>query len=194
MAANLIPSPWASFPAWWAFDGTVLATRKPPTREVVTALLSEDKDGGALRLVMALTAPEDRPRIVQMVLEKGRDGPDTDWFAVVADRLVERLLGWRRWEASYVWTQTLGMWRVIDGEHLARGVDLMELPVGRATSVVFAWWRQAMARSSDDWKQWVRKMEREPLRVIEEKAAEPMSADDLAQWQALMGRAGRMAG
>lgn len=189
MGKGLVPAPWAALPAVWAIDDMVLATHTPSTPDLVEVLLAPEDRGGDLRTVMACTAPLDRHRIFQMIAEKGRDAPDLEWFADIADTMVAAATGWKRWEAAYVWEQTMQAWRVIDGEHLARGVDIMALPAGRATSVAFAWWRQALGKDVDEWKRWSKAMQREPRRVIRREAAQPMDPGAVAQLQGLIGRA-----
>lgn len=194
MGKGLTPAPWAALPAVWSIDGIVLGTHTPTTADLVAALLAPEDRGGGLQVVMACTAPQDRRQIIQMIAEQGRTAPDIEWFADIADDLVAAAIGWQRWEATYVWEQTMGSWRIIDGEHLARGVDIMALPAGRATSVAFAWWRQALGRDEDAWKRWGKEMRRAPRRVVRREAAQPMDAGDVTQLQGLIGAATKRRG
>lgn len=135
-------------------------------------------------MLLTVTMSADQQRLLEAVHGGGMATPDLDWFGEVADALIEALLGWRRWEAAYLWTQTLQAWNVIDGELMGRGVDLIDLPAGRATSVAFSWWRHTLAQGKDDeWKRFEKDMRREPRRVLRRRAAKPMQSDALAVLQ-----------
>lgn len=84
-------------------------------------------------------------------------------FDDIADALVEKVVGWKRGEATHIWAQSRGAWQMIEGDHLGRGVDVLALDPAQATNVCFVWWQQRFRHDSDGWKKWVRDMET-PLR------------------------------
>lgn len=109
---------------------------------------------------------------------------DYDVLDQIADELVHRIAGWKRWEAEHVWTKTLAAWPAVDGDMQLSGVDLLGLDAGRATNAAFAWWRRLLAEDRDGWKKFEREMTREPRRVIEAQAAEPMDMAAMSELQA----------
>ena len=139
----------------------------PATTSLVTSLTIPDERGGGLWVLLEFVEPGARWKIIRAIFE---DGLDFDVIDHAADTLVERVVGWKRWEAAYVWSATLSMWPTIDGELTGRGVDVAVLEVGRATNTVYAWWRHALRHSKDGWKDFERDMQREPRRVIERAA------------------------
>lgn len=189
MGKGVVPAPWVTLPPAWSLDGVAVRAILPSPSDLVAALLTPEDKGGDLQTCLAFTAPLDRHRIVGLILEAGGDAPEPETFAVIADQLVEAGIGWHRWEAEYVWAQTMGAWRLIDGEHLGRGVDIMGLPPGRATAVAYAWWHHRLGRSEDEWKKFTKDMTREPRRVVRRQAAVPMNPDSVAQLQGLIGGA-----
>lgn len=152
---------------------------------MVRALLSDSGDSAArsntsgLWTALVFTDPRDHDTIGRMVL--GRGGPTLDLFHDVADALFEQLAGWHRWEAEYVWSQTLGVWELVDGDLLGQGVDLSTLPVSRSTNAAYSWWWRTLRQNEDGWKKFGKAMRREPRRVIRREAEKPMDPAVFAQ-------------
>lgn len=184
-----LPAPWGTPPGRWSLNGHPFTVVCPATTDLALALVVPDKEGGGLWTTLECTAPAQRSIVAELVLtDPPRRG--LDLFGDIADALVHNLIGWKRWEAAYLWQQTLSMWPAIDGEHLGRGVDLAALPAGRATNAVYAWWRRALSSDEDAWKTFEKDMKREPRRVIRREAAKPLGADVAAQLQAVAAAAG----
>lgn len=166
----MLGAPWTSPPPWWSLDGRPMRVQVPATTRLAAAIATPDDKGAGLYTVIECTAPGDRWWIFHQIVEAGLD---VDVLDEIADTLVERIVGRKRWEAAYLWRHTLGSWPEIDGDLTGRGVDLAELPAARATNVVHAWWRRNL-QNADAWNRFIREMEREPVRVIEREADQPM--------------------
>lgn len=140
-------------------------------------------------MTLECTDPADRWRIVQLILQTRLD---LDVLDDVADALVERIAGWKRWRAAYVWRRTLGVWPTIDGDLLAGGTDVSMLSPARATNVVWAWWRRNLSPDKNEWSRFVRDMDREPVRVVMKEAEQPMDSAVFGQLKS-RAKAGRAA-
>ena len=174
-------APWVHDPEWWSLDGIPLRVQIPATTILVTALAGPDQNAG-LWTCLALTDPRSRPDLVALIFDRFTDQAIDD----AADQLVEKIVGWKRWEAAYLWTRTLQSWSIIDGDLMAAGVDLTRLPPARATNPAFSWWRRNLGRDETEWKRFMRDLQREPRRILEREAAKPM---DPAMFGALPGLA-----
>lgn len=167
-------APWVRSPDWWSLDGTPIRVHVPETTSLVMALSLPDDRGAGLWTTLALTDELDQWKVVSAVIDAG---PAIDRILDdVADLLVEKITGWKRWEAAHVWQQTLGAWSIIDGDLTAQGVNITSLSITRATNTAFSWWRRNLGRDEQAWKKWLRDMEREPRRIIEREADVPMDA------------------
>lgn len=163
----------------------------PDTLTLVRALVSS-KDGSGLHVVMALC-----PRRVDRVWLLSRiAAPHStvtlEVLHLVADRLIRSILGMERWTAEELWRATMANWSVLDGDMLLDGVDVIELPPARATSVVLALWRRRFRHDSDGWRQFQRAIEKEPRREVRRQAEEragAISPEQAAQFQQLAARA-----
>ncbi|QRY62757.1 hypothetical protein JVX90_00320 [Gordonia sp. PDNC005] len=162
--------------------------RVPEATSLAMALAIPDDKGAGLWTCIELTEPADRWRIVERVMTAGTD---VDLFDDAADRLIEKITGWKRWEAAFVWRSTLGAWPVIDGDLTMRGVDLAVVPASRVTNTVYAWWRQTLGRDENAWKKFQRDMQREPRRILEREAAKPMDPASFAMLSGAVKQASR---
>ncbi|WP_237001023.1 hypothetical protein [Gordonia liuliyuniae] len=142
----------------------------------------KDEYGPGLWVAYECTAPADRWRIA----ERAYSGTPLDVFDHAADVIVERLTGWHRWEAEFVWRAALGAWPEVDGDLLGRGVDVSLLPPARATNTVYAWLRGQLSQDDKAWKKFQKDMRHEPRRVVLREAEKPMPADDQAELQRLI--------
>lgn len=178
-----IGAPWSVGPTSWSLDNHPLRVSAPTTTGLVRALLSDQGDKrtntSGLWTALVLTDPADHAAIGRMVLAPG--GPTLDLFHDVADALFEAVVGWHRWEAEFVWAQTVASWPLVDGDLLAAGVDVCDLPVSRSTNVAYSWWWRTLRENSDGWRKFEKGMRREPRRVIRREAEKPMDAAAFAQ-------------
>lgn len=180
-----LAAPWTRTPDWWSPEHAPASGADPATTSLVSAMCSPEDHGPGLWTALECTHPDDRVKIAEAILV---DALPIEVLDDIADVLVEKLTGWKRWEATQVWTKTLGGWPVIDGDLTMRGVDLAALPVSRSTNVAYSWWRTNLGRDEQAWKKFVRDMEREPLRVLERKANEGMPVDAFARLASLTAR------
>ena len=172
-------APWRPIPYRWSLDRHPIRVQVPATIDFVRA--ATRTHGSGLWVTLACTHPHDHEVIFAAIVARRLD---YDVLDLIADRLVQRIIGWNRWEAEHVWTNTLGAWPTIDGDMRLSGVDLLALGPAAATNTAFAWWRKALGENADEWKKWIRAMEREPRRAIEAEADRPMDAAAMAQLQA----------
>lgn len=172
-------APWRPIPDRWSLDRHTLRVQVPATIDFVRA--STRRHGSGLWATMVCTHRVDHRHIFAGLAAQILD---FDVLDLIADRLVQRIVGWNRWEAEHVWTNTLGAWPTIDGDMRLSGVDLLALGPAAATNTAFAWWRKNLGENADEWKKWTRDMERVPRRAIIAAAEEPMSGDAMAQLQA----------
>lgn len=181
--------PWSETPAGWMLNGHPLHLRIPDTVTLARVVAIPDNRGAGLWVTFACTAVPDHQVLLSALVDHHRPLTLGDCDRI-ADMLVERITGWKRWEASRLWAQTIGAWPIIDGELLGRGVDLAALPPDRATNVAFGWWRAMLGKAkSGEWERWLRDLEREPRRVIIAEAEQPMDPAQLAELQGLIGAA-----
>lgn len=163
-------APWVREPDWWSLDSIPMRVTVPATTSFVGAICTPG-DAAGLWTCFALTDPLWHQPLVEAIYF--RRAPLLV-FDRAADVLVEKITGWHRWEAAFVWTRTLGAWTLVDGDLTTAGVDLTALPPGRATNTAFAWWREHLGRDEQAWKKFLRDMQREPRRIIEQEADKPM--------------------
>lgn len=182
-------APWTVRPDWWSLDSHPMRVQVPATTSFVLAAALDDDHGSGLYTTIECTRPDDRWWIFHQIAEARLD---LDVLDAAADTLVAKLVGWKRWEAAYVWRHTIGAWATIDGDFAASGVDLMALPVERATNAAYAWWRRQIGQDADAWRRFTREMEREPVRVIAAEAEQPMDPGVFGQLDQL-GKANRRA-
>ncbi|WP_411815662.1 hypothetical protein [Gordonia sp. SND2] len=159
--------------------------REPATAGFVMALIVPEDRGPGLWTTIECTHPADRSVIIESILV---DGTDLDVLDDVADTLVEKLIGWKRWEATFVWRKTIEAWPIVDGDLASRGVDITAIPPARATNTAYSWWRQNLGRDEQAWKKFTRDMTREPRRILEREASKPMDPAVFGQLQALTAR------
>jgi hypothetical protein len=145
---------------------------------------------------------------VYLVLGTCRDPGETGWLIGsiidpvggvddrllddVADALIEQWFGVKRWTAERLWREALGAWVDVDGELLGRGVDLMDLPASRATSVVYKLlqgWRQGDRAKVEAWR---RELDRPPARTAASPVQLGSAAQDFMAVMALSGGRGQM--
>lgn len=183
--------PWTDAPSGFSLDGAFLSTRIPDTRTLITTLLvAEDDTRGGLYSVLAMCDDLSAWTLVQAILE-----PDSRitlaLLESIADRLFETHIGVPRWVAQRVWQQAYGSWLLVDGEMQLRGIDLLSMPIARATTAVFALIRSWHTGDDDQLKRWMRKVETPPLREIrryrrENVSLESTSTDTMAERMAKM--------
>ncbi|QGJ95814.1 hypothetical protein J1770_gp28 [Gordonia phage EMoore] len=185
--------PWTDAPLGFVLDGALLSTRIPDTRTLVTTLLiPEDDPRGGLYTVLAMCDDDSAWPFVRSILEQG----STITLALldsIADRLFESHIGVPRWVAQRVWQQAYGSWTLVDGEMQLRGLDVLTMPMSRATTAVYALIRSWHTGDDDQLKRWTRKIETPPLREIrrykrENVALESTSTDTMAERMAKMKR------
>ena len=155
----------------------------PPTVTLVRALIV---DQSGLWVTLACTDARDYGRIADAASDTARPLL-LSTLDLVADALVARITGWKRWEAEYVWRNTVGAWSAIDGDLRASGTDLLALPAHAATNTAYAWFRRNVGRDDKEWKKFLRGMEHEPRRVLEAIADQGMAVDAFDQMQAMAG-------
>ena len=175
-------APWVRDPDWWSLEGIPLRVQIPAITSLVRPLLLPDHKAG-LWTCIELTAPADRRLIVDAIVT---DRTLVSTLDTAADVLIEKIVGWKRWEAAHLWDRTLKSWAVIDGDLTAAGVDVTALPPARATNAVFSWWRKNLGRDETEWKRFLRELQREPRRILEREAEKPM---DVTAFGALPGLA-----
>ena len=164
-------APWTRPPDVWLLDGHRLRVRTPSTTALASAICLPDKEGAGLFAALECTVPADRLLLLELI---DSNRPTLALFDDVADVLVQKIVGWKRWEAAHIWRETLDRWPVVEGELRGAGVDLAALGPASATHTAFAWWRRTLGRDKEEWARFVREMEREPVRVIEREAEVPM--------------------
>lgn len=182
----MVGPPWTPAPAAWSLDGQLMPVRTPSTIELVSAIMVPKKGWDTSGLGTVIVCTERRAHKVIGEAAFRRDQPMLlKHLDRVADALVLQLTGWKRWEAAHLWEQSIGAWREIDGDLTAQGVDVTELPPGRATNAIYAWWWRLLRSNADEWKRFTRDLQREPRRVIIADAEKPMDAGAFAQLAAL---------
>lgn len=169
----MLGAPWTRTPAHWALNGRALRVQVPSTIDLARAITRTDSEGAGLWCTTVCTHPADQPALFEQIIARHTPVTLAD-LDKAADTLVQRVTGWKRWEAAHVWSYTLGGWPTIDGDLMGRGVDLTTLPAGRATNTAYAWWQQRLGNDEQAWKKFVRDMERTPTRIIEAEAAKPL--------------------
>ncbi|AXQ60644.1 hypothetical protein SEA_ALI17_28 [Gordonia phage Ali17] len=185
--------PWTDAPSGFVLDGAVLSTRIPDTRSLVIPLLIDEGDPrGGLYSVLAMCDDISSWQLIRAIVEPGAQIT----LAVldsIADRLFETHIGVPRWVAQRVWQQAYGSWTLVDGEMQLRGLDLLSMPMQRATTAVYALIRSWHTNDDEQLKRWTRKVETPPLREIrryrrEDVAIESASTDSMAEQMAKMKR------
>lgn len=186
--------PWGDAPPGITLDGAFLPTRVPDTRTLVRALLVPDEPGNASGLFVCMAFCDDQawPRLAGAMFRRG-SGVSLALLNTIADRIFETHLGIPRWVAARLWQQAASSWMLVDGELQLRGLDVFEMPAGRATNAVFALIRSWQAGDKRALDTWTRKIMTPPLREIErwkrdDVAVESASADDMAERMAKMKR------
>lgn len=95
----------------------------------------------------------------------------------IADALVKNLFGHPRWVVQRIWRETIGMWREMDAELGARGVDLLALAPDRATNIAFGQLRRSHSGKPEDLRRWLAQLEEPPARAFDTTAGEQAAAD-----------------
>lgn len=164
----------ASAGAWRIDERTVhLADPLPPTRDLIGMTLSEY----SWRIIVGTM--RDTHDVAWLIEETIRGTYLTERrIDRIADALVENLFGQPRWVVQRLWLEALGLWRELDAELSARGVDVLALAPDRATNVVFGQLRRLHSGKEDELRSWIHQLEETPVRVLDtETGMEEAAAD-----------------
>ncbi|UCZ88675.1 hypothetical protein [Gordonia sp. WA4-43] len=174
--------PWFDAAPAWSLDGRVLRLSEPSTPDMVRALLASDADYelSGLAVVFACTPRDsDRIHLLTRLYGPADEAVSLTEMQFVADELVSMYGGGlRRWTVEHLWTKTMQNWAFVDGELQLGGVDVLELPFGRATALVWALWRRVLRHDKDEMGRFTRELDKPPLRVIEKEDEEEEAAAD----------------
>lgn len=101
----------------------------------------------------------------------------------IADALVEQIFGQPRWVVVRIWGETLAVWREVDAELGAHGIDLLALAPDRATNIAFGALQRRHAGTESAAQRWLSELEEVPARA----RRTAVSADVAADWFAMAG-------
>lgn len=129
-------------------------------------------------LVMGTLRDAEDRRVVATAILDWNDPVDEFLLDEVADAIVKSWLGVDRWTAVRLWTQVYSLWGDVDGELLRAGVDLSELDIGRATSVVMRLLSEWNSADKNKLEKWRRDLTAPPARAARAAANVTAAAED----------------
>ena len=129
-------------------------------------------------LVMGTLRDAEDRRVVATAILDYHDPVDEVLLDTVADAIVKDWLGIDRWTAVRLWTQVYSMWGDVDGELLRAGVDLSELDISRATSVVMRLLAEWNSGDKNKLEKWRRDLTATPPRAARAAANVEAAAED----------------
>ena len=136
-------------------------------------------------LVMGTLRDAEDRRVVATAILDYHDPVDEVLLDTVADAIVKDWLGIDRWTAVRLWTQVYSMWGDVDGELLRAGVDLSELDIGRATSVVMRLLAEWNSGDKNKLEKWRRDLTATPPRAARAAANVEAAAEDWTAFEQL---------
>lgn len=175
---------WKAAAGAWTFDERTvhLAAPLPSTRDLIGMTLS----AYSWRIIVGTMRD---PADVAWLIEETIRGTYLTERRLdrIADALVENIFGQPRWVVRRLWEEALGVWRELDAELGARGVDVLGIPPERATNIVFGQLRRLHSGKEDEARRWLHDLEQPPARVhntrvgMEEAAADWFAAAGILQ-------------
>lgn len=184
--------PFGNTPSGWSLDGVFLSTRTPTTDQLLMPLLMpEDNRESGMLTTMLFCTPTSWPRLAEAIMAPGSQ-VTLDYLQLVADRLVYSHIGIDRWVMQRIWQQAVGSWMLVDGELQLRGIDVLALPLNRATNALFALLRSWQAEDAEKLNKWRRQIETPPLREIRRWKRENVPVGPATDMDDIMERARKL--
>lgn len=184
-----MPAPFGSAPSAWVLDGRVIHLTRPSVVDLVPLLLATSP---VYLVLSTIRDPEDMAWVYGRILDRNDRFGDPE-LDDIADALVKRIVGVERWTAEKLWREAHASWSVVDGDLLARGVDITEIDAARATSLLFNMLQKWRGDDKTKLEKWRRDLLTPPKRTMVKPATAESAASAWAQVQALAMGAGQRA-